>query len=394
MLYVYEAIGKSGRFITGKQPCASVAVLRADLARGGLTLIDARIDIGGAIAAVFKPNRLPRAVLIDMFGYVRGLLAMGVDMMTAWGSVAEAVPNRLAKETVSSIQSAIQQGYSLAEAMERTGVFPPMVLGNVRAGEHSGKLDQVFESLEQHFKQEQELAQQVMKATMYPLISVVVLFAIGVGLLIGVVPSLKEIFPADPPLPTKILLFLSESAVGYWWLIPVVIGGLVFGWWRMPSGPKARLSEFFYRVPMVGPVLKNVALANAFQNLSLMLSAGVPITTSLEMVIGAVTSRAIRIRLERVLESIQHGGGFADAFQDPFFPAVTPGVLRQGEMTGALDTYTKRLAGFLRGRAQNRLQILATLIEPMLLLVGGGMLMLLAIGIFLPIYGSMKNVGR
>jgi type IV pilus assembly protein PilC len=362
MLYVYQAIGKSGRIIKGQAAAVSLAALRADLAQGGLSLIDARIDYMGELAAALKPKRLPTAVLIDMFGFLRGLLGMGIDMVTAWGSVADAVPNKTAKEAVATIQASIQQGHSLTNAMHRAGVFPPMVLGNVSAGEKSGTLEKVFESLEEHYRQEQALKQQVAKATMYPAISVVVLFFIAVGLLVGVVPQLKSIFPPNPPLPTRILLFLSESAVGYWWTVPVVIGGIAFGWWRMPSRTKARIGEVFYRMPVFGSVLKNVALTNTFQNLSLMLSAGVPLTTALETVIGATTSRAIRQRLERVHESIQRGGTFSEGFQDPFFPSVTAGVLRQGEMMGSLDTYLKRLSGFLRDRAQARLTTLATLL--------------------------------
>ncbi|HCF58070.1 MAG TPA: hypothetical protein DFS52_08770 [Myxococcales bacterium] len=394
MLYVYQAIGKSGRFVKGQAPAASIAALRSDLAKGGLSLVDARPDVLGELAALLKPNRLPRSVLIEMFGYLRGLLAMGLDMVSSWSSVAEALPNKLAKESIETIVAAIQQGHSLTEAMERTGVFPPMVLGNISAGEQSGTLEKVFESLEDHFRQEAELVQQVMKATIYPAISVVVLFFIAVGLLIGVVPQLKAIFPPNPPLPTKVLLFLSSSAVGYWWTIPLAGIAIAFGWWRMPTSLKARIGELFYRAPLIGPVLKNVALCNIFQNLSLMLGAGVSLTVALDTVIGTVGTRAIRIRLEWIYDSIQRGGTFSEGFEDPFFPPVAKGVLRQGEIMGALDTYLKRLAGFLRARAQARLTTMASMIEPMLLLVGGGMLLLLAVGLFLPIYGSMQKIGR
>lgn len=394
MLYVYQAIGKSGRYVKGQAAAASVAALRADLGRAGLSLVDARQDYVASLVQALKPRRLPRGILIDMFGFMRGLLGMGLDMMTAWGSVAESIPNKLARETVSHIQNAIQQGHSLTDAMERSGVFPGLVLGNIRAGEQSGTLEKVFEALEEHYRQEAALAQQVIKATTYPLISVVVLFFIGVGLLAGVVPQLEQIFPPDPPLPTKILVFLSHSVVDYWWTIPGGVLLFVFAWWRMPTSIKTRFWEYFYRVPLVGPVLKNVALCNVFQNLSLMLSAGVPLTMALDTVITTVSSRAIRMRLEMVLQSIQRGGTFSEGFSDPFFPPVAAGVLRQGETMGALDAYLKRLSTFLRDRAQARLQTLATMIEPLLLLVGGGMLMLLAIGIFLPIYGSMKNIGH
>src|SRR5688572_29690121 len=114
MQYVYQAIGKSGRFVSGKAAASSVAALRADLVRSGLSLVDARFDLLGELAAALKPRQLPRAVLIDMFGYLRGLLAMGIDMLTAWGAVADAIPDRLAKETVSIVQDGIRQGYSLA----------------------------------------------------------------------------------------------------------------------------------------------------------------------------------------------------------------------------------------------------------------------------------------
>ncbi|MBI5547464.1 MAG: type II secretion system F family protein [Deltaproteobacteria bacterium] len=394
MLYVYQAIGKSGRYVKGSAAAASISMLRADLARSGLALVDARLDFAGAILAALKPRSLPRGVLIDMFGYLRGLLGMGIDMMTAWSSVGEAIPNRLAKETVSLVMHSIQQGHTLTDAMERAKVFPLLVLGNVRAGEQSGTLEKVFEALEIHYREEQALSQQVWKATLYPLISVVILFFIGVGLLAGVVPQLKEIFPANPPLPTKILLFLSDGVVDFWWTVPGLIGGAVFAWWRLPVNFKTRVWEVFYRVPLVGPVLKNVALCNVFQNLSLMLSAGVSLTMALDTVIGTVTSRAIRTRLESVLGSIQRGGTFSDGFCDPFFPSVTAGVLKQGEMMGSLDSYLRRLSNFLRDRAQARLHTLATLIEPLLLLVGGGMLLRLAVGIFLPIYGQMRNIGR
>ncbi len=394
MHYFYEAVGKSGRFVQGKASAESVAVLRGDLARAGLSLVDARPDVLALVGAALKPSSLPVPVLIDVFGFLRGLLAMGIDMVTAWQSVGDALTSSVAKEACSSIQVSIKSGYSLAQAMEKVKVFPALVIGNVKAGELSGKLEKVFGSLEETYRQQQALSQQVLKATMYPLISLVVLFFIAVGLLAGVVPQLKEIFPPNPPLPTKILVFLSESVVGYWWLVPFVAVSVGFTWWRMPASIKTRVWELLYRAPVFGEPLKNVVLSNCFDNLALMLDAGVSLTQSLRIVADAVTSRALKVRLEYILSNIEKGGRLSDGFRDPFFPPVTAGVMAQGEMIGAIDAYFRRLSGFLRDRAQARLLTLSTLIEPLLLLLGGGMLMLLAVGIFLPIYGQMKNMGR
>jgi type II secretory pathway component PulF len=394
VIFVYQAIGRSGRFVNGKAAAESVEALRMELSRGGLSLVEARVDTLAYLLQALKPRRLPRGVLIDMFGFLRGLMGMGIDMVTAWNSVSDALTSELAKETCAIITHSIMQGHSLHAAMVKAGVFPPLVLGNVMAGEQSGTLERVFESLEDHYRQEQVLMQQVMKATMYPAISVGVLFLIGVGLLAGVVPQLKGIFPPDPPWPTQILLFLSDGVVDYWWLVPFAVGGVFVTWWRLPDGTRSRVYEVLYRVPLIGSTLKNVALTNLFQNIALMLGAGVTLTTALDVAIGATTSASIRKRLQGILDSIQRGGSFSEGFSDPFFPPMAAGVLKQGEVTGKLDDYLRRLALFLRDRTQARLQVLATLLEPLLLLFGGGMLMLLAVGIFLPIYGSMKNIGH
>lgn len=394
MHFRYEAIGKSGRFVEGGASAESINALRADLARAGLSLVDARPDLVAIVMAALRPSILSSQVLIDIFGFLRGLLGMGIDMVTAWDSVSEALTDRTAKEACSSIQASIRAGHSLSDAMQRTGVFPALVMGNVRAGELSGKLEKVFGSLEETYRQQQALRQQLLKATMYPAISLVVLFFIAVGLLIGVVPQLKEIFPPNPPLPTKVLVFLSESVVGYWWALPVVMLGLGLLWWRMPESLKTRAWEMFYKMPLFGGPLKNVLLANTFENLALMLDAGVTLTASLRIVADAVSSRALRVRLEYTLANIEKGGRLSDGFRDSFFPPMAGGVLAQGEMVGSIDVYLRRLAVFLRERAQARLLTLSTLIEPLLLLLGGGMLMLLAVGIFLPIYGQMKNIGH
>ncbi len=394
MHFRYEAIGKSGRFVEGRGSADSIANLRVDLSRAGLTLVDARPDILANVSALLRPRMLGTSTLIDMFGFMRGLLGMGIDMVSAWDSVGDALTDRMAKEACSTIQASIRAGHSLSTSMDRAGVFPAIVLGNVRAGEESGKLEKVFGSLEEAFRQQQALRQQVLKATMYPLISLVVLFFIGVGLLTGVVPQLRQIFPPNPPLPTRILVFLSDSVVGYWWMVPIGIITTVLLWWRLSESSKMRVWEIMYRLPVLGAPLKNVLLANTFDNVALMLDSGVALTMTIRTVAESVTSPALRSRLLAIVASIEKGGRLSDGFRDPFFPAVTAGVIGQGEMVGSIDAYFRRLSGFFRDRAQARLLTLSTLLEPLLLLVGGGMLMLLAVGIFLPIYGQMKRIGR
>jgi type II secretory pathway component PulF len=380
--------------VKGTAVAVSVEALQRDLAASGLSLVDVQKDLLSLFTFSFRAKTLKRPVLIDLFGYLHGLMAMGIDMGGMWRTVEESVDSPQAKVGIASIRQAIGQGFTLADAMERTGLFPALAISSVKAGEMAGSLEKVFQSLEAHYRSEQELYEQVMKATLYPLISVVILFFIAVGLLTFVIPQLREIFPPNPPLPTKVLVLLSDGAVGFWWTIPLFAVAAVVAWLRMPEKAKSRLWEGFYRVWLIGPLLKNLALCNVFFNFSMMLSSGVSLFQALETIIPMTTSKALQAKLVAVRDLISKGGTLSEGFRDPFFPNVVGSALRQGETTGRLDLYLSRLATFLRDRARARLQVMATFIEPALLLIGGGMVLFLAVGIFLPIYGQMKNMGR
>jgi type II secretory pathway component PulF len=388
--FVYEAVGKSGRRVRGTAEADSLATLQREMAAKGLALLGARRSLLGAVGALRSP-RLKRRVMIDLFGYLQGLLGMGMDMLNVWSAVAEAMESPATQRLCAAIRADLEQGHSLAAAMERTRAFPPLVIGNVRAAESAGALDKAFGALERHYLEEQELMQQVSKATLYPMISIVVLFMIGVGILLFIVPQLRDIFPADAPWPTRLMVWLSDGVVDSWWLLPVAAIAAGVAWTRVPDRHRQVLLDASYRAWFVGPLFKNVALAHLFQNLSLMLQAGVPLVTALEATSRTIPSKAIRARVDRALDSVVKGGLFSEGFRDTFFPSMIPAAIRQGEMTGALPTYLERLGQFLRNRSQARLHMMSTLLEPMLLLVGGGMLLFLALAIFLPIYAQIQQ---
>lgn len=394
MQFVYEAVGKSGRVVKGRLAAASVEELQRSLSANGLELVEVQRDVLGDLVRTLGTQRLKAPALIELFGYLHGLMAMGLNTLAIWKSVEESIEAPRVRQAVGQIRKAIDQGFPLAEAMERTGVFPALVIGSVRAGESSGALEKVFQSLERHYREEHELAQQVWKATLYPLVSLGVLFLVGVGILIGVVPQLKTVFPANPPLPTRVLLALSDGAVDYWWGIPLLAVVAVLVWTRLPEATKARILERLYGVWGVGPLLKNLALTNVFFNFSLMLGSGVPLLQALDTIIPTSSSHSVRRKLEAVADIVRKGGRFSDAFRDPFFPSMVPSAMAQGETTGKLDVYLDRIATFLRDRTRARLQMMASLIEPALLLVGGVMVLFLALGVFMPIYGQLQGVRR
>lgn len=394
MQFVYEAIGKTGRVVTGRAAASSIDALHRDLAAAGLSPIDVRRDLLGEVAGFFRAKELSRDVLIDLFGYLHGLMAMGMDMITTWESLEESLDDKTAKDAIATIRQAIAQGATLTDGMARAGVFPTLVIGSVKAGETSGSLEKVFAKLEEHYREEAELVRQVSKATVYPIVSAIVLLFIFLGLLVYVVPQLRDVFPKNPPVPTRILLWSSDRVVKTWWALPAAPTLAVFVWLTLSPARKSRIWEAMYRVPVLGPTLKNLALCNVFFNFSLMLGAGVSLVQALDTLLPITPSRVIRAKLAKVQDTIAKGGMFAEGFRDPFFPSVVASAIYQGETTGRLDLYMQRIATFLRTRAQARMHALSTLAEPALLLGAGSMLLVFALGIFMPIYGSLRNFGK
>jgi type II secretory pathway component PulF len=233
-----------------------------------------------------------------------------------------------------------------------------------------------------------------MKATMYPAITLGILFVNFSCLLAFVVPQLEPIFPKKLPLPTIILIFLSHGVRFWWWSVPLAVASIPFTWRRIPSRLKGWVWGQLYRVWVFGPLLKGLALCNFFFNLSLMLGAGIPLLEAFDIVLPLASSSLLAEKLRAAKVLMAQGGRFSDGLRDSFFPSVVASAMRQGESTGHLDVYTGRVAQFLRARARARLQTLATFLEPALLLAGGGMLLLLGAGIFLPIYGQMSHGGH
>lgn len=394
MIYRYIAVAPSGSVIDTRAEFANVDELREHVKAQGLELIEANADLLRTWFRVTRAPKVSEPALVDVFEYLAGLMGMGMDVATAVQTVGDSLDDKQVIKGLRQISEQLAKGYPLSGAMAETRMFPQLALASIEAGEISGQLERVFKELATHYREQHALKTAAKKAAMYPVISLMVLMTITVLILVFVVPQLADIFPKDPPLPTRLMLLASSLIRDVWWLIPPAIPILWLTWKRIPAPMKTAVWQRVYRLPLVGAMVKQLALANLFMNLGMLMSGGVAMVEALRLVAKGTTSRVMHFKLRQVHEMVLTGASLGEAFSDPFFPPMVAKAIRQGENTGRLDEYCNRIATFLKDRFHTRVTMLSTFIEPAIIVLGGGLVLMLAMAIFLPVYQQLEGLRR
>lgn len=392
MQYMVQAVSRSGQIVENVMIADSVNEIRAKLNEEGYEIISANIDWRASIKGMFERKEIKRKVIVEFFHHLKGLLELGLNITAALNTVKESIDDQTLYKAISEIEDLVTKGYSLSQAMRQTGAFPGLAVASIAAAERTNRLEAVFEELGTHYQNIEALVGDAKKAATYPIIALAVLAAVMALMLFFVVPQLKTILPPDPPLPTKILLFMSDIIGWVWWLpfaLPVAIWGALKS---LSMEQKAFLAEKFYGVPLVGRIALNLELSTVFMNLAMLNGGGIPLLEALKIASEGSSSPFIADKLMQCYNTARQGGSLSDGFADRRFPRVVSRAIIHGEATGRFDKQFAGLSKFLRERTANQIAFMSTFIEPALLVVGGGMMLMMATAIFLPIYGQIQNV--
>jgi len=392
VIYKYVAVSPAGNVVTEHVEFHHLEEVEAHVSQLGLELVEAEPAIFRSFFAQTRNTKIRETALVDFFQYMSGLMGMGMDVKAATQTAAASLDDKLTVKGLEEICIQLEKGYALSEAMTDTKMFPSLALASIQAGEISGQLERVFKDLTEHYRDQHELKTAAKKAAMYPMISLMVLLTIGCMILIFVVPTLRDIFPKNPPLPTRIMLVMSELVIEAWWIAPLALIGAFVGWRRTPASFKTEVTRRFFHLPVIGPMVKHLTLANLFMNLSMLMAGGVTLVDALNMVSTGESARLLSFKLRQVRNMVMTGQSLAEAFSDPFFPAIVPKAIRQGESTGRLEEYCGQIARFLKDRFHTRVSVISTFIEPVIIVLGGGLVLLLAMAIFLPIYQQLQHI--
>jgi MSHA biogenesis protein MshG len=321
------------------------------------------------------------------------LLKAGVPIMGALKGLQDSTENPRFAGVVGDLRESLDTGRELSASLARhPEVFNPFYVAMVSVGEQTGRLEEVFLRLFKHIEFEQFMRDQVKAAIRYPSF-VVATMAIAIVIInIWVIPAFAKVyqgFRAELPTMTKALIGFSNFMVAYW---PLMLVGLIvavagFRMWSNSSAGRLRWDRMKLRIPIAGPIIQKATLARFARSFSLSFSSGVPVTSGLTMVANTVDNDYIAGRINSMREGVERGESVLRVARDTgVFTPVVLQMIAVGEESGALDDLTAEIADMYQREVEYDLKNLSAQIEPVLVVLLGVLVLILALGVFLPIW--------
>ena len=398
-IFSYQGRDSDGVLVKGTVDANSADGVANQLLGGGITPIE--IKQQAEREPLQLPSFLKKGVSLDeliMFcRQMHSLTRAGVVMNKAIRGLSESVPNPVLREVLADVEYHLNSGVSLSVALNKhRDVFDDLFINIIQVGENSGRLDLAFQQMSQYLELEKDTRRRVASAVRYPII---VLIAISIALVvlnIWVIPVFADMFSkfnSELPLPTKILIGTSNFFVNDWpWLLLaliLIIGGTSY--YVNTENGRMQWDRRRLKLPLIGSILERAMLARFSRSFALMLKSGVPLIQALQLCSQAVGNVFLGGKVSAMREGIQRGESLLrTASSSGMFTPLVLQMIQVGEETGQVDELLTEVALFYEEEVDYDLKNLSSYIEPLLILVIAGLVMVLALGIFLPMWDMMR----
>ena len=395
--FKFRGRDRTGRLVNGELNADNPSAAAAQLIHSGVTPVRIEPAASDGLGPVLNLQLFaPKPTLADLMMFARQMYALtkaGIPIVRALKGLADSSRLPPMAAALQDVIESLNAGRDLAGSLAKhPGIFPPLFVNVVRVGENSGKLDEAFQRLFQYLAFDKLTSDAIKSALRYPMI-VLVAVAVAIGVVMGmVVPKFSKIFAAfgsQLPTPTRIIIGVSNFTVDYWWLVLGVVLAALLGlraWLRTDKGrytwDRAKL-----RLPVLGGIIQRATLARFARAFTMTSRAGVPLLEALSLVSHAVQNEYVGVQIRAMREFIERGDALsrAAAATGLFTPLVLQ-MLAVGEETGRVDEMMDEMADFYDRDVANDVENLGTLMEPLLIIVVGGVVLVLALGVFLPMW--------
>ena len=390
--FLWEGVDKRGVTLKGEELGKNANLVKAELRRRGINPKKVAQKRANLFSKSGKPVT-PKEVAI----FSRQLATMiqsGVPLVQSFEIIAGGMSNPRFKEMLSAIKVDIEGGTTLNEALAKHPVqFDALYVNLVKAGESAGVLDIVLDTIASYKENIESLKGKIKKALYYPAVVIAVAILVSAVLLIFVVPQFEEVFKqfgAELPAFTQIIVSASRFMIAYWWAVLGIVLGTIFGFIAMKKRSRKfaeLLDRIALRLPVIGTILHNSAIARFARTLGITFRAGVPLVEALETVADATGSVVYSAAVNRVREDVSIGHQLNLAMrQTQLFPNMVVQMVAIGEEAGSLDTMLLKVAEFYEEEVNNMVDALSSLIEPFIMVFIGTIVGAMVIGMYLPIF--------
>ena len=390
VIFQWEGTDNRGVRLKGEKTGRDQSFIRAELRRQGITPQRVRRK-----PKSFKLGERVKSKDISIFSrQISTMLNAGVPLVQALDIISTASENEKFQKLITKIRTDVESGSNFADTLrQHPAHFDELYCNLVEAGEEAGVLDTVLDTIATYKERIEEIKGKVNKALYYPTAVVAVAIGVSALLLIKVIPQFESIFAgfgAELPAFTQLIVNLSDSLVEYGYVYFLGIIGAVIAL-VMAKKRSARFQHFLDRmalkIPVVGAILRKAALARFARTLGITFAAGVPLVEALNTVSGATGNEVYREAVMRVREDVAAGHQLQLAMQQTnVFPSMVVQMTAIGEEAGSLDQMLQKVAEFYEEEVNNAVDALSSLLEPVIILIVGGLIGSMVIAMYLPIF--------
>jgi len=399
-VYSYKVKTETGKVYSGETKIDSVEELRRLLEEKGYTpieIVEKNVFTDISTISLFKQ----RVKIKDLAIFCRQfaiILQAGVPIATCLDVLKQQSTNKTLKECLNDIYDDIQKGISLSNSMKKhENIFPELMICMVEAGEVSGQLDIVFERLARQYENQNAINSKIKSALTYPAIVGVIAVAVIVVLMLFVVPKFVEILEQfNTPLPifTKILIAISDFFVDFWWallggVIALIVGIKLFS--KSETG-KMFIGNLAIKLPVIKGVTKNIITSRFARTLGTLMSSGVLLIQSMEVVQKILNNAVIMKKFDVVIDEIKKGKGLTQPLIGcKYFPPLLISMIRIGEESGSLDFTLEKASDFYDQEVETSIQQLMAFIEPLITIVLPVVVAFVVLSVLVPMLSIYQN---
>ena len=395
--FAYTGRDTAGQLVQGVVEGADSTAVATQLFGSGVT----PVEIGETSRPTGASSggwtlRKPKVTPMDLTLFSRqmySLLKAGVPILRALAGLQESSINPAFKDTLRGVRENLESGRNLSASMHRQGgVFSPFYTAMVFVGETTGRLEEIFLRLFEHLEFQEQMRIQVKSALRYPMF-VIAIMAVALGVInLFVIPAFAKVyegFGAKLPLITQWLVGFSSFMVSYWWLMfgSIAAAGMGFKWWVGTAAGRAAWDRSKLRIPIAGRIILKATLARFARSFALALRSGVTAVQSLTLVAQVVDNAYLSQRIEKMREGVERGESILrTAVASGAFTPIALQMILVGEESGSLDDMMDEVADMYTRETDYELKTLSAQIEPILIVMLGVLVLILALGVFLPIW--------
>ena len=400
--YVYKGRNRLNEIVVGERVAADRAALEAMLRREQVILTSAREK--GREISLPKVGR-ERVKHKDLALFTRQFSVMldaGLPLVQCLEILGQQQDNKTFQKIIFQVRSDVEAGMTLADSMAKhPRVFESLYTNMVAAGETGGILDIILQRLSTYLEKMVKLKSDVKSALIYPIAVIVISIIVISIIMIVVIPAFKNIFegllgPGEKlPWLTEFVVSISQFMAGFWWLIALVIGIFVFAmkaWYKTEKGQHF-IDGMILRLPIIGQIMRKIAVSRFSRTLSTLLSSGVPILESLDITARTAGNIIVAEAIHKVRAGVEQGQTFVEPLRaSGVFPIMVSQMIGVGEQTGALDAMLSKIADFYEAEVDAAIANLLSLMEPAMILFLGVTIGTIVIAMYLPLFSLIGKL--